>query len=44
MLTKEKILEKAGGEASLIRHLVPAFNSNVRKKIINLYSLKKMIN
>ena len=33
MLTKEKILEKAEGEASLIRHLVPAFNSNVRKKL-----------
>ncbi|MGI2298349.1 VapE domain-containing protein [Candidatus Cardinium hertigii] len=32
MLTKEKILEKAGGEACLIRHLVPTFNSNVRKK------------
>ncbi|PHT96708.1 hypothetical protein BC332_34365 [Capsicum chinense] len=32
MMTKEKILEKAGGEACLIRHLVPTFNSNVRKK------------
>ncbi|MGI2299109.1 VapE domain-containing protein [Candidatus Cardinium hertigii] len=32
MLTKEKILEKAGGEEFLIRHLVPTFNSNVRKK------------
>lgn len=32
MLTKEKILERAGGEACLIRHLVPTFNSKVRKK------------
>ncbi|CCM10675.1 protein of unknown function (plasmid) [Cardinium endosymbiont cEper1 of Encarsia pergandiella] len=32
MITKEKILEKAGGEANLIRHLVPTFNPNVRKK------------
>ena len=32
MITKEKILEKVGGEEYLIRHLVPTFNSNVRKK------------
>ncbi|MGI2257531.1 toprim domain-containing protein [Candidatus Cardinium hertigii] len=32
MLTKEKILERCGGEEYLIRHLVPTFNSNVRKK------------
>ncbi|MGI2298326.1 hypothetical protein ACRRVB_00650 [Candidatus Cardinium hertigii] len=32
MITKEKVLEKAGGEEYLIRHLVPTFNSNVRKK------------
>lgn len=32
MLTKEKILERCGGEVYLIRHLVPTFNSNVRKK------------
>lgn len=32
ILTKEKILEKAGGEENLIRHLVPTFNPNLRKK------------
>ncbi|MGI2299169.1 toprim domain-containing protein, partial [Candidatus Cardinium hertigii] len=32
MITKEKVLEKAGGEEYLIRHLVPTFNPNVRKK------------
>ncbi|MEF2229238.1 MAG: VapE domain-containing protein [Candidatus Cardinium sp.] len=32
MITKEKVLEKVGGEEYLIRHLVPTFNSNVRKK------------
>lgn len=32
MLTKEEILDKAGGEVSLIRHLVPAFNPNLGKK------------
>ena len=32
MITKEKILEKVGGEEYLIRHLVPTFSSNVRKK------------
>ncbi|UWW97654.1 MAG: toprim domain-containing protein (plasmid) [Candidatus Cardinium sp.] len=32
MLTKEQVLEKAGGEENLIRHLVPTFNPNLRKK------------
>ncbi|UWW97538.1 MAG: hypothetical protein NMK33_06325 (plasmid) [Candidatus Cardinium sp.] len=32
MITKEKILEKVGGEEYLIRYLVPTFNSKVRKK------------
>lgn len=32
MITKEKILEKVGGEEYLIRYLVPTFSSNVRKK------------
>ncbi|UWW97173.1 MAG: hypothetical protein NMK33_01225 [Candidatus Cardinium sp.] len=43
MITKEQILEKVGGEEYLIRHLVPTFNSNVRKKITNLYFPRKMI-
>jgi predicted P-loop ATPase len=32
MLTKEKILEKVGGEENLIHHLVPNFNTKLRKK------------
>ncbi|TSJ80187.1 VapE domain-containing protein [Cardinium endosymbiont of Dermatophagoides farinae] len=32
MITKEKILEKVGGEEYLIRYLVPTFRSNLRKK------------
>ena len=32
MITKEKILEKVGGEEYLIRHLVPSFDTNIRKK------------
>lgn len=32
MLTKEVILEKAGGEVALISHLVPEFDPSVRKK------------
>ncbi|TSJ79779.1 VapE domain-containing protein [Cardinium endosymbiont of Dermatophagoides farinae] len=32
MITKEKILERVGGEEYLIRHLVPTFSSKVRKK------------
>lgn len=32
MITKEEILKKVGGEEYLIRHLVPTFSSNLRKK------------
>ena len=32
MLTKEQVLERAGGEENLIRHLVPTFNPSLRKK------------
>lgn len=41
MLTKEQVLERAGGEENLIRHLVPTFNPKLRKKNYkSIFSLK----